>query len=198
MVHWGDYVAATNIKGTDRVIQLLESYTEQLCKDLTCAAGRSLTTKIEADVSHAIKCHAVREENTIAAHIFLHDVCQGSHDTIPSFGNSICGQASVCQYNIECPIAQPLLISQDVFAPGIADSEIQLDLVGNIKQDMTFEEMLKFVESKKSSKCAASHLHDSKGSQAKPAVPTTDCDDRPIKTAQQIQMMSPICAFTSV
>ena len=53
LIHWGEYVAATKITGTDRIIQLLECCDEQLCKVLTHAAGRSLTTKTEADVLHA-------------------------------------------------------------------------------------------------------------------------------------------------
>ena len=36
---WGDYVKATKLKGTDRVIQLLECCDEQLRKDLTRNAG---------------------------------------------------------------------------------------------------------------------------------------------------------------
>ena len=36
---WGDYVKATKLERTDRVIQLLECCDEQLCKNLTRMVG---------------------------------------------------------------------------------------------------------------------------------------------------------------
>ena len=61
---WSDYVGATKITGKDRVVQLLECCDEPLRKDLTRAAGGSLTNKTEEVVLAAIKKLAVREENT--------------------------------------------------------------------------------------------------------------------------------------
>ena len=40
---WSDYVKATRLEGTDRVIQLLECCDKQLPKDLTRNAGGTLT-----------------------------------------------------------------------------------------------------------------------------------------------------------
>ena len=168
---WGEYVAATKISGTDRVIQLLECCDDQLRKDLTHAAGKSLTTQSEEEVLRAIKRLAVREENIMVARVALHDMRQDNDETICSFGARIHGQANVCQYNTACPSCSTTVdftdcILQDVLARGIADNEIQLDLLGDAKQDMTLEEMLKFVESKESGKRSASCLHDySKGPQ---------------------------------
>ena len=95
----------------------------------------------------------------------------GNDETIHSFGARIRGQANVCQYNTACPNCSTIVdftdcILRDVLARGIADNEIQPDLLGDAKQDMTLEEMLKFVESKESGKRSASRLHDySKGPQ---------------------------------
>ena len=50
----------------------------------------------------------------------------------------------------------PDCILRDVLAHGISDHEIQLDLLGDAKQDMTLELMLKFIESKESGKHFAS------------------------------------------
>ena len=50
----------------------------------------------------------------------------------------------------------PLTILRDVLAHGISDHEIQLDLLGDAKQDMTLEQVLKFIESKESGKHFAS------------------------------------------
>ena len=63
---WEDFKSATRLMGTECVIQLLECCEESLHKDLTRAAGGSLTCKSEADVLTTIKSLAVREENTMA------------------------------------------------------------------------------------------------------------------------------------
>ena len=73
-IRWNDYVAATKISGKDLVIQLLECCDEDLRKDLTRAAGETLTEKSEADVLKAIKTLAVREENTMVARVALHEM----------------------------------------------------------------------------------------------------------------------------
>ena len=155
----GRYVATTKISGTDRVIQLLECCDDHLWKDLRRAAGKSLTTQSEEEVLRAI------------ARVALHNMRQDNDETIRSFGARICGQASVRQYNTACPSCSTTIdftdcMLWDVLARGIADNEIKLDLLGDAKQDMTLEEMLKFVESKESGKRSASRLHDySKGPQ---------------------------------
>ena len=100
--HWGEYVATTKISGTDRVIQLLECCDDQLRKELTRAAGKSLTTQSEEEVLKAIKRLAIRE-NIMVVRVALHDMRQDNDETIRSFGARIRGQANVCQYNTACP-----------------------------------------------------------------------------------------------
>ncbi|KAK7106408.1 hypothetical protein V1264_017669 [Littorina saxatilis] len=51
---WEDYVKATKIAGPDKVIQLLECCDDRLRKDITRAAGGSLTNKTEDEVLKAI------------------------------------------------------------------------------------------------------------------------------------------------
>ena len=52
---WSDYVRATKLSGTDRVIQLLECCDNQLWRDLTPNAGGTLTGKTEDEVFAAMK-----------------------------------------------------------------------------------------------------------------------------------------------
>ena len=90
---------------------------------------------------------------------------QDNDESIHTFGAWMRGQARVCKYNITCPNCSKSTnfidcILRDVLAHGI------LDLLGDTKQDMTLEQMLKFIESKESGKHSASCLHDSKNSQA--------------------------------
>ena len=158
---------ATKISGTDQVFQLLECCDEQLRKDLTRAAGSSLTSKPEADVLAAIGTLAVREENQLVARVALHDMHQYNDKPIHAFGAWIRSQARVCEYHITCPNCFKFInftdfILRDVLACEIPDPEIQLDLLGNAKQDITLEQMLKFIESKESGERSASCLHDSK------------------------------------
>ncbi len=66
---WADYLKATRLEGTDRVIQLLECCEEQLRKDLTRNAGGTLTTLTEDLVFAAMKSLAIREENTMVSRV---------------------------------------------------------------------------------------------------------------------------------
>ena len=95
---WTDYVEATKITGKDRVVQLLECCSEPLRKDLTNAAGGTLTNKTEAEVLAAIKTLAVREENIMVARVNLHNMRQDRDETIRSFGARLRGQAGVCKF----------------------------------------------------------------------------------------------------
>ena len=52
-------------------------------------------------------------------------------------------------------------ILRDVLTRGIADAEIQLDLLGDQKQDMPLKEVFQFVEAKEAGKRSASRLIDS-------------------------------------
>ena len=50
------------------------------------------------------------------------------------------------------------VILRDVLCRGLEDSEIQLDILGDKKQDMTFEQMLRFIEAKEAGKRSATQL----------------------------------------
>lgn len=67
LTRWGEYKRGTKLVGSDVVTQLLECCEEDLRKDLTRAAGRSLVDSDEKDVLSAMKALAVRAENTMVA-----------------------------------------------------------------------------------------------------------------------------------
>ena len=135
------------------MIQLLECYDEQLRKDLTRNAGGSLTGKTAAEVMEAIKKLAVREENTMVARVQFHDM-------IGNFGARLRGQAGVCKFLVTCPNCNAEVnytdnVLRDVLTRGLADSEIQLDLLGDRNQDMSPEEVFQFIEAKEAGKRSA-------------------------------------------
>ncbi|XP_046864810.1 uncharacterized protein LOC124459404 [Xenia sp. Carnegie-2017] len=151
------------ITGKDKVIQLLECCDETLRKDLTRNAGGTLTNKPIDEVMAAIRELAVREENTMVARIKLHNMRQDRDETIRSFGARLRGQASVCKFTINCPNCATEInytdnILRDALTVGIADSDIQLDLLSDKNQNMTLEEAFLFIEAKEAGRRSATHL----------------------------------------
>ena len=190
LTRWQDYVDATKITGRDKVIQLLECCSEDLGKDLTRTAGGSLTNKTEKTVLDAIKALAVREENTMVARVALYEMKQERDEPIRSFGARIRGQAGICKYLMDCPtctneVNYTNTILRDVTVMGIADPDIQLDLLSDKNQNMTLEEIFQFVDAKEAGKRSASKLsHHStesirssyrKQQTTKPPMPTETC-----------------------
>ena len=166
LTRWGDYVAATNVTGKDKVIQILECCDKQLHKDLTRNAGGSLTDKTADEVMEAIKKLAVREENTMVAHVQLHNMPQDRDETIRSFGARLHGQAGVCKFLVTCPgcnveVNYTENVLRDVLTRGLADSEIQLDLLGDRNENMSLEEVFQFIEAKEVGKRSAGRLSQS-------------------------------------
>ena len=160
---WSDYVKATKLEGADKVIQLLECCDEQLRKDLTRNAGGTLTGMTEEEVLGAIKTLAIREENTMVARVALHNMRQGRDEPVRAFGARLRGQASVCKFTQRCTGCEATVdyteaMTKDVLCRGLEDNEIQLDLLGDKNQDMTLEQVLRFVEAKEAGKRSASRL----------------------------------------
>ena len=97
----------------------------------------------------------------MVAQVALHDMRKDNDESICAFGARIRGQAGVCKYNVTCPDCSKSVdftdcILRDVLARGISNPEIQSDILADAKQDMTLEQMLKFIESKESGKHSTS------------------------------------------
>ena len=171
VTRWEEYAAATKLSESDKVLQLLECCDEQLRRDLTRAAGGTLSSKPEDEVMEAIRKLAVREENTMVGRFTLHQMSQDTDEPVRNFGARIKGQANVCNYSTECPNCEHNIdytdeILRDVLVRGLADTEIQLQLLGDKNQDMKLEEMFKFVESKESGKRSVDKLTQALGANA--------------------------------
>ena len=173
ITRWGEYKTGTKLVGHDVVAQLLECCDEELRKDLTRAAGKSLTNSAEKDVLTAMKALAVRSENTMVARVALSNMRQGHEEPIRSFYARIKGQADTCKYEMECVNAACDQINDfteeiigNVIARGLADQEIQLDLLGEKNQEMTLKDMIEYIEAKESGKRSASRLLDPQSTDA--------------------------------
>ena len=150
LVRWRDYVEATKVTGKDGTIQLLECCDDQLRKDVTrsIGMGRMLTDRPEEEILTLVRRLAVREENAMFAQVALHNMRQDRDETVRSFSARIRGQAGVCKFFLPCPDCSQSVhyieeVLRDVVIRGLEDPEIQLDLLGDKKQDMTFEEVLR-------------------------------------------------------
>ena len=160
---WSDYVKATKLSGTDKVIQLLECCDDQLRRDLTRNAGGTLLGKTEVEVLAAMKILAVREENVMVARVTLHNMKQDRGEPICAYGVRVRGQANVCKFVQQCTNCQANVdyteaILRDVLCRGLEDPEIQLELLGDKNQDMTLEQILRFIEAKDAGKRSATRL----------------------------------------
>ena len=88
---------------------------------------------------------------------------QDRDEPVRNFGARLRGQAGVCKYIIPCPSCTADVnytddILRDVVTRNISDSEVQLDLLGDSNQNMTLEEVLKFIEAKEAGKRSTSRL----------------------------------------
>ena len=161
---WSDYKIATKITGTDVKVHLLECCDEQLRKDLTRSMGCSPLLKSETEILASMKLLAVREENIMVARATLNAMRQDRDEPVRSFGAKARGQADICKFVEKCPscnheVSYTNSMLRDVICIGINDPDIQLELFSNIKQDMTLEEIYRFVETKEAGKRSASHFH---------------------------------------
>ncbi len=161
---WNDYARATRLEGTDKVIQLLECCDDQLRKDLTRNAGGSLTRMTEDEVFAAMKKLAVREENTMIARVTLHNMRQDRDEPIRAYGARLRGQASICKFTHKCTgcdadVDYTEAVLRDVLCRGLEDTDIQMDLLGDSNQEMTSEQILKFIEAKEAGKRSTTTSH---------------------------------------
>ena len=168
---WEDYVKATRLVGPDLILQLLECCDEQLRRDLTRNAGGTLTGSTEEQVLKAMRALAVREENVMVARVTLHHMKQDRGEPVRAFAARLKGQAGVCKYTKACPgcnheVSYAEAILTDVLCRGIADNEIQMDLLGDANQDMTLEQVTRFVEVKEAGKRSATRLADPQSAEA--------------------------------
>ncbi len=162
-LRWGDYVRATGIGGIDLTSQLLECCDDSLRRDLTRNAGGTMIDKSIDQILSAIQSLAIRQENTMIARATLHTMRQDRDEPVRAFGARLRGQASVCKFQQQCSNCNHMVDYSEscvanVLCGGLADAEIQQDLLGEQNQDLTVEETLRFIEAKEAGRRSASRL----------------------------------------
>ncbi len=172
-LRWSEYKAATYLKGTDTVYQLLECCDEGLRKDLTRTFG-ALTLKDERTILTNIKSLAVRQENIMVARVQLQQMRQDRDEPVRAFAARLRGQAGVCNYTTDCTCTLVVdfsdIMVRDALIRGLEDDDIRLDILGQSQQDMRLDEVLQYVEAKESGKRSASRLLEGGATTAAAAV----------------------------
>ena len=107
----------------------------------------------------------------MVARVTLQNMRQDRNEPIRNFRARLSGHTGVCKFTIKCPNCENDInytdtIIRDVLARGIADADIQLDLLGDENQDMTLEDVTQFIEAKESGKRSASRLLDTHETEA--------------------------------
>jgi len=116
----------------------------------------------------------------MVARVSLHEMRQDHDEPIRSFGARIRGQATVCKlllncsaYNTEVNYTDQIL--RDVLIRGIADHDIQLDILGDSNQDMSLEDTFRLIEAKESSQVVESARSHYKKSKEEPTQKNITC-----------------------
>ena len=82
----------------------------------------------------------------MVARVELHNMQQDRDEPIRNFGARLRCQAGVCKFTTMCPncdrnVDHTEHIIRDVLTRGLADQDIQLDLLSDKNQNMTLEEV---------------------------------------------------------
>ena len=160
---WSDYKAATHLSGSDIIFQLLECCDETLRKDLTRTFG-SLASSDEKTILGNIQTLAIRQENIMVARVQLQQMCKDHDEPVRAFAARLRGQAGICNFRVTCTCTNQVnysdIMVRDALVHGLGDAEIRLDIMGEPKQDMSLEDVLKYIEAKESGKRSAARLLD--------------------------------------
>ena len=99
----------------------------------------------------------------MVARVTLHNMRQDRDEPIRAYGARLRGQASICKFTQQCAgcganADYTEAMVKDVLCRDLEDTEIQMELLGDKNQDMTLEQVLRFVEAKEAGKRSASRL----------------------------------------
>ena len=156
---WSQYKIMTALNNTNSVGQLLECCDEELRLDLHRSVGSQITNMTEANVLAEIKNLAVKEENILVSRIALRGMVQGPDEDVKHFSARIKGQANTCKYTVRCTrtgcgteISYAESEIKDQLCKGLADLEIQQELLSHSNQNMSLHDVTNFIAAKEAGK----------------------------------------------
>ena len=162
LTRWRSYSQAVQLDAKDTTIQLLECCDTKLRRDVTrnCVGPLPLEDLTEENLLKAIRALAVREENPKVARVALSRMMQDRGEPIRAFAARLRGQAEVCRFTKKCTNCDQICNQgeervADQLCIGLADAEIQEDLLKHPNQDMGVEDTIRFVEVRAAGKRSA-------------------------------------------
>ena len=164
LTRWSEYAWNTRLKDKELVMHLLECCDEQLRMDLFRNRGGTLAELTQDEVLRAIEVLAVRKENVRVARKALHGMRQGRDEPVRAFGARLRGQAAICGFSKKCGCGCDAAVDyseetvNDVLCLGLADPEIQKEIMSDLNQKRTLEETLGLVEAKESGRRSMAQL----------------------------------------
>jgi hypothetical protein len=177
MIQWRAYSRASKLAGTDLGIQLLECLEPNLRRDLTrtTKGPTPIEERSEAELLAAIKAMAVVEDNYLVATFAFACTTQDRGESYRSFASRLRGMAETCEFHGKCTNCGHIVDHSesrvsDQLCIGMADPDVQEDLMDEATKRMTVEQTLRFVEKKATGKRAAIALK-------APATPSTNALD---------------------
>lgn len=158
---WTQYKKATGLKGEDIITQLLECCTEQLRRDHhRTFSGAAVVT--EDTVTAELKQIAVCKRNKAVNRVKLGTLKQDKGEPVRKFAGRVRSLAAVNGYTVKCtkvgcgqdvPYTEAVITDQVI--TGLADTEIQKDVLGHTDADnLDLETLLKFIEGKESGRAS--------------------------------------------
>ena len=159
---WKAYSGAVQLSAQDTTIQLLECCDAKLRRDITrnAVGPVRLEDMTEENLLKAIRALAVREENPKVARVALSRMTQDRGEPVRAFAARLRGQAEVCRFLKKCAGCDQISNQgeervADQLCIGLADAEIQEDLLKHQDQDMGVEDTIRFVEVRAAGKRSA-------------------------------------------
>ena len=170
---WTQYKKATGLTGEDIITQLLECCNEQLRRDHHRTFSGATESNDEKVVLAQLKQIAVCKRNLAVSRVKLGTLKQDRGEPVRKFTGCVKSLASVSGYTIKCSkpdcntdVSYQEAVVTDQLIRGLADSEIQKDILSHADSDpMDLESLLKYIEGKESG-CASHNLLSGGGSAA--------------------------------
>ena len=163
ITRWDAYKTATRIADHDATLQLLECCKDSLRKDLH-RFHSNIAMATEIDALTAIKTLAVNAENAMVSRMTLLTMTQDREEGVWSFAARLRGQAKICKFSKNCSHNPFEAVNytddmvRDALIRGLGDIDIQQDVLGHNDQDMTLEDLIKFIEAKEAGKLSQATL----------------------------------------
>ena len=154
ITRWDAYKRATRIVYHDATLHLLECFEDSLRQDLH-SSHSNIAAATEIDALAAIQNLAVKAKNAIVSRMTLMAITQNREEVVRRFDPRFQGQAKVWRFskngshNPFEAVNYGDDIVRDALIRGLADNDIQQDVLGYYDQDMTLEDTNKFIEVKK-------------------------------------------------